>query len=259
MPISAAGLDLIKSFEGYHRKLPSGDCVAYRCPAGVWTLGWGCTVGIREGMVWTPQQAEDALRREIAKFEAAVTRLVTVEINQNQYDALVSFAYNCGEGALAKSTILRRTNAGDFDGAAKAFAMWNKGGGRVLPGLVRRRAEEAALFLRPVAPSAEPDMPQAVATEEPAPGLAHPKIHLELKQESFWYRAKHRILKTLGIGVPAGASGASLLDDPLTTFGQIAGVVRAHSLVIVGVALVAVVAFEAVQYRDRTNHMEPGQ
>jgi len=90
--ISDAGLDFIKGFEGYHRALPNGDCVAYRCPAGVLTLGYGCTVGIKPGMVWTRQQAEDALRREISTFEAGVVRLVTVPINQNEYDALVSFA-----------------------------------------------------------------------------------------------------------------------------------------------------------------------
>ena len=165
MKISTAGIDLIKSFEGYLKPRPDGSCEAYKCPAGVWTIGWGCTEGVRPGMVWTKDQAEFALRRELAKFEAAVTRLVTVPINQNQYDALVSFAYNCGEGALARSTILKRLNAGDVPGAAAAFGMWTKGGRRVLPGLVKRRQREADLFLSDM--PAEP-MPQAVSVDVPA-------------------------------------------------------------------------------------------
>lgn len=162
--LSDAGVDLIKSFEGYHRALPDGSCVAYRCPAGVWTLGFGNTVGIKPGMVWTRDEAEAALRRELATFEAGVVRLVTVPLNQNEYDALVSFAYNCGLGALERSTLLRKLNAGDREGAADAFGMWTKGGGRVLPGLVRRRKAEAALFLTPVGDDepAQPDMAQSV-------------------------------------------------------------------------------------------------
>lgn len=166
MKLSSAGIDFIVSFEGLHRKIGDGRYVAYKCPAGVWTIYAGCTEGVKAGMVVTEDEGRAMFARELAKFEAAVTRLVTVPLNQNEYDALVSFAYNCGEGALAKSTLLRRLNAGDRAGAAKAFAAWNKGGGRVLPGLVRRRREEAALFLAPIADSVEPDMPQAV---EPSP------------------------------------------------------------------------------------------
>ncbi len=169
MKLSEEGLRLIKSFEGYHTRLKDGSCAAYLCPAGVPTIGYGCTVGVRLGMVWTEQQAEDALAKEVSRFEDAVNRLVTVPINQNEFDALVSFAYNCGEGALAKSSILRRLNKGDRKGAAQAFHLWNKGGGRILAGLVSRRAREAALFLKPVEKPEEPYMPQAVAASaEPA-------------------------------------------------------------------------------------------
>lgn len=168
MKLSEEGLRLIKSFEGYHTRLKDGSCAAYLCPAGVATIGYGCTVGVKLGMVWTEQQAEDALAKEVSRFEDAVNRLVTVPINQNEFDALVSFAYNCGEGALAKSSILRRLNKGDRKGAAQAFHLWNKGGGRVLAGLVSRRAREAALFLKPVDKPEEPFMPQTVsASAEP--------------------------------------------------------------------------------------------
>jgi lysozyme len=162
MKISVAGLELIRSFEGYHRKLPNGDCTTYRCPAGVLTIGFGNTEGIKEGMVWTRAEAEAALLRELAQFEAAVDRLVTVELNQNQFDALVSFSYNCGIGALQKSTLLKKLNTGDYKGAASQFKQWNKGGGRVLPGLVDRRAREATLFMTPVAEAEDPGMAQSV-------------------------------------------------------------------------------------------------
>ena len=172
MKLSKKGLELIQSFEGYHTAQADGSCVAYLCPAGVATIGWGCTEGVKLGMRWTREEADAAFVKELAVFEAAVERLVTVPLNQNEFDALVSFAYNCGSGALGKSTLLRKLNAGDREGAALSFAAWNKGGGRVLKGLVRRRAAEAALFREPVAGDAEPagkvipDMPQKV--DEPA-------------------------------------------------------------------------------------------
>lgn len=173
MQISDAGLDLVKNFEGYLRALPDGNCIAYRCPAGVWTIGWGCTRGVKAGMIWTPEQATEGLCRELAECEAAVSRLVTVEINQHQFDALVSFTYNCGTGALQKSTLLKRLNAGDYAGAAAAFAMWDKakvnGKMTTLRGLTRRRAAEKELFLRPMPEvEAEPEpMPQAVVPPPP--------------------------------------------------------------------------------------------
>lgn len=139
MQASKAGLDLIKQFEGLYLK-------AYRCPAGVPTIGYGHTAGVAMGQTVTQQQADDYLRRDVRQFERAVSRLVRVPLTQGQFDALVSFAFNLGEGALAQSTLLRLLNAGDYAGAAAQFERWNKAGGRVLPGLVRRRAAERALF-----------------------------------------------------------------------------------------------------------------
>lgn len=164
MKISEAGLNLIKEFEGYHAKLPMGDCRAYRCPAGVWTIGWGCTENVKPGMIWTKKEAEEALLKEISKHETAVELMVKAPITQNMFDALVSFSYNCGSGALRKSTIMKRLNEKHYTAAAKAFSMWVKGGGRVLPGLVKRRAMEAALFLKPTKekPNPDPSMPQKV-------------------------------------------------------------------------------------------------
>lgn len=163
MKLSDNGLRLIRSFEGYHDRQADGSCKAYRCPAGVWTCGWGSTAGVTANTHWTEAEATERLAAEIAKFERAVDQLVTVPLNQNQFDALVSFAYNCGSGALEKSTLLKKTNSGNFEAAAREFPKWNKGGGRVLPGLVARRAREEALFLKPMEEPAAPIMPQAVA------------------------------------------------------------------------------------------------
>jgi lysozyme len=167
MQISDEGLRLIRSFEGYHTRLKDGSCAAYLCPAHVPTIGFGCTEGVKLGMVWTAEEAEAALRREIAKFEAVVNRLVTASINQNEFDAMVSLAYNIGAAAFERSSVLKRLNKGNRAGAAQAFEMWNKGGGRVLPGLVSRRKREAALFLKPVEAPQEPAMPQAVTEAKP--------------------------------------------------------------------------------------------
>lgn len=162
MQMSDEGLRLVKSFEGYHSRQKDGSCAAYLCPARVPTIGWGCTEGVRLGMTWTEGEAEAGLRRELAKFEAGVQRLVTVDLTQNQFDALVSLTYNIGLGAFAKSTVLKRLNRGDYEGAAQAFHAWRKGGGRVLGGLISRRQREAALFLKPDERPADPYMPQKV-------------------------------------------------------------------------------------------------
>lgn len=138
--IGSKGIALIKKYEGLR-------LAAYRCPAGVPTLGYGSTSGIRMGMTCTESQAEQMLRKDLVRFEAAVNRLVKVKITQNMFDALCSFAFNLGEANLANSTLLRLLNAGDFKGASAQFERWNKAAGKVLKGLTLRRQAEAALFL----------------------------------------------------------------------------------------------------------------
>lgn len=138
--IGKAGLDLIKDFEGLKLR-------AYLCPAKVWTIGYGSTgPHVTAGKVITEAEAEALLRQDLSRFEQAVTRLVTVPLTQNQYDALVSFAFNVGIAALERSTLLKRVNARLFDQAAAEFSKWNRAAGRPLAGLTRRRAAEAALF-----------------------------------------------------------------------------------------------------------------
>jgi GH24 family phage-related lysozyme (muramidase) len=134
------GLTLVKSFEGLR-------LTAYQDAVGVWTIGYGTTDGVKPGMQITEQQAEDFLRRDIARFEPAVASLVKVPLTSDQFSALVSFVYNLGPGSLQQSTLLRLLNQGNIQGAADEFPRWNKAGGRVLAGLTRRRNAERALFL----------------------------------------------------------------------------------------------------------------
>jgi len=176
--LTAAGANLIKHFEGLKEK--SGDRYKpYVCPAGVLTVGWGTTHHgghkFDAASRWTLQECHDAFIKDMGTFERAVRRLVKVPLTANQYDALVSFCYNCGEGNLAKSTLLKKVNAGDHKGAAAEFHKWNKGGGKVLAGLTRRRASESLLYQgipdlnydgkADPKPPAEP-MPQAVDNPE---------------------------------------------------------------------------------------------
>ena len=149
MKISEKGLFMIERFEGCLLK-------ASNKLDGVWTIGYGQTgryygKRVRRGMTTTKAEAHAWLRdHSIKTYEDAVTQAVKVPLNQNQFDALVSFTYNVGIGALKQSTALRKLNAGDYAGAADALTMWTKCNGKVLAGLVRRRKEERALFLTPV-------------------------------------------------------------------------------------------------------------
>lgn len=140
--LNQAGLDLIKRFEGFKSR-------AYRDPVGVVTIGWGHTRTARLGQIVTRQQGEALLRQDIAEFERAVETLVDVPLTDNQFAALVSLAFNIGAGALRRSTLRHKLNAGDYSGAAREFLRWDKAGGRVLKGLSQRRYAEMSLFLRP--------------------------------------------------------------------------------------------------------------
>lgn len=266
MKISPAGLAFIQDFEGYHRKLPDGGCAAYRCQIGngmddgKWTIGFGCTEGITASTIWTRAQADEAFLRELSRFEAAVTRLVTVPMNQHQYDALVSFAYNCGEGALAKSTLLRKFNAGDSEGAAQAFGSWTKSRGIVVSGLVRRRAAEAAMFREPAAISSEPDMPQTVDEPEPlGSGEMHFEMHHAMQESSWVYSAQNWCRKKLGLPVAGGAAGVSLLDDPMSTLGGVVQFAQAYGLRIVAVAVVVLLVVEGAAAIARQKAIEASQ
>lgn len=140
MKTSKYGIDIIKQFEGLR-------LTAYKCAAGVWTIGYGHTEGVTGAMVINEAAASELLARDLEKFETGVSELVKVELNQNQFDALVSFAFNVGLGNLAKSTLLKKINGGRPVCEVQAeFLRWNKAGGKVLAGLTKRRNAEAYLF-----------------------------------------------------------------------------------------------------------------
>ena len=139
--ILEAALPLVKAYEGCHLK-------AYKCPAGVWTIGWGQTgKDIKEGIVWTQAQADAALEKSLAEFAEGVLKLIKVRLRPEQLGALVSFAYNVGLGNLSKSTLLRLVNEGkDVDAIVAQFLVWNKAGGKPLLGLLYRRVSEALMY-----------------------------------------------------------------------------------------------------------------
>jgi lysozyme len=156
--VSDAGKSLIKHFEGVHRR-------PYLCPAILWTVGVGRVLYPEQNQLKIPERKAYPLRSEhdkdwsddaidllfdadLLRFESGVLRLCPDSaLSQGQFDALVAFSFNCGLGALQASTLRRLYNAGDVEGAADEFPKWNKGGGRVLAGLTRRRLEERNLFL----------------------------------------------------------------------------------------------------------------
>jgi len=165
-PIPLAGVELIADAEGLRLN-------AYRCPAGVWTIGWGQTEDVSPGMMWTREEADADFCRALTARAAAVRNVCTRPPNGNELAALVSLSYNIGQAAFARSTALRRHNEGDAQSAARAFGLFNKArvGGVLaeLPGLTARRAAEAALYLQPDAGAPVERMPQAV---EPSSSLS---------------------------------------------------------------------------------------
>lgn len=275
MQISNRGLDIIKAFESYKRALTDGRCQAYQCVVGKdkngrpiydgkWTIGWGCTEGVTAGMIWTREQAEVALRREVAKAAAIVARHVKVPLNQNQVDACISLAYNIGEGGaidrrtgkpvpgFSNSTVLRRINARDWQGASAAFAMWvNSNGVKNVPGLVRRRAQEAALFLEPDYPSevVEPtdehaeepslEMPQTVEEDRPSSAAWHAEAHSALKEASGLYNANRGAVKLIASAIVTAAA-----------------YVGEHALEIAAVGLGAATVFVLLQLASRNKWLQ---
>jgi GH24 family phage-related lysozyme (muramidase) len=162
--INQAGLDLVKEFEGFHSRrfksgpkkgqtVPNGGVTAYFDPVNIPTIGYGHTHKVTSAdvdvKVISPKEAEELLRGDLKTAEDAVSNLITVKLNDNEFSALVSFTFNVGAGALKNSTLRKRLNRGDnrTSVANEEFRKWVKAGGRVLQGLVRRRRAERDLFL----------------------------------------------------------------------------------------------------------------
>ena len=158
MKIDATGLALLKDFEGC-------SLTAYPDITGVPTMGYGFTVGVKMGDTMTQEQCDDRLQREIRAYEIAVWNAVAGDVTQNEFSALVSFSWNVGIAGMQKSSVIRAHNRGDKQAAARAFGMWNKAGGKIISGLTRRRAAEAAMYLTDG--EADEPMPQVVDAEKP--------------------------------------------------------------------------------------------
>jgi lysozyme len=156
MKVSQKCIEQIKKDEGVRSR-------PYQCPALLWTIGVGHVIDPNHAKVpladrkqlpipagWdrvlSADEIDDILRKDLARFEAGVSRLIKVELTQGQFDALVSFSFNVGLGNLQNSTLRMKVNRSDFEGAAEQFLVWTKAGGRVLPGLVKRRTHEKEMF-----------------------------------------------------------------------------------------------------------------
>ncbi|WP_434462187.1 lysozyme [Serratia plymuthica] len=148
MVISNQGINLIKHFEGYRLKAYP-DPATHNVP---WTIGYGWTqlvdgIQVHPEMVITEEKAEQLLKKGLKQYQLIIDKLVTTPLNQHQFDACVSLVYNIGRSAFNTSTLLKKLNSGDIEGAAEEFLRWNKANGKVMQGLVERRAAEKALFL----------------------------------------------------------------------------------------------------------------
>ncbi len=241
MNISDAGLKLIMQFEGLRLK-------AYRCPAGVLTIGYGHTSAagapeVRDGMRISAQEAEEILKRDLAGFETAVAGLAKKNLTQAQFDVLVSFGYNCGIGALKASTLLKRVNAGAFDAVPAELMKWTKAKGKELPGLVRRRRAEAAFWR---------GLPIGIDKQEArtAPDLPLPPKTITQSKEA------NAAILAGGAGVVAAASeamplvreGASIMPILVESLGRPAFIA----------ALITVAAALAIWFWRRQRLLEQG-
>ena len=139
MKLGERGTEILKYFEGC-------KLTAYQDSVGVWTIGYGHTKGVYDGMTVTQDQAEQMLLSELEEYEGYIKDMVTVPLTQNQFDALVVWVYNLGPTNFRNSTLLKELNAGNYNAAGQEITRWNKAGGKVLAGLVKRREAEAQLF-----------------------------------------------------------------------------------------------------------------
>ena len=139
MNLGYNGTKILKFFEGCR-------LTAYQDSVGVWTIGYGHTKGVYDGMTITQEEAEQMLLAELEEYEGYIEKYVTVPLTQNQFDALVVWVYNLGPTNFRNSTLLKELNAGNYNAAGQEITRWNKAGGKVLAGLVKRREAEAKLF-----------------------------------------------------------------------------------------------------------------
>lgn len=209
MRVSPEGLKFLKRQEGEELEV-------YRDSVGLPTVGVGHLLTAAEKKKWkvgdriTQAESDALLIADLKRFEDCVTNSVTVPVNQNQFDALVSLAFNIGERGFTRSSVLRKLNLKDYEGAAEAFLMWNKAGGKVSEGLNKRRQREKALFLRPAKESASEQNPAKEFTSEQSPAVipqetpAEPAVTPNEQTGSAQTQVSIFTKVTTGIGVITG-------------------------------------------------------
>ena len=237
MHMSPEGMNaLLKKFEGCKLK-------AYRCPANVCTIGYGHTSAagapqVADGMIITQADAEDILKRDIVKYEIAVMDLVKVKLTQNQFDVLVDFAYNAGVGNLKSSTMLKKINSGDLDAVPAELMKWTKGGGKVLPGLVRRRQAAGAWW------SADQHVEEQEQRTDPDP------VPVRTMADS---KQGNAALLTAGLGTLGVAKEiAAQAKDASDTADQLMGLLHNVNFVI----MLAIIGAGAAIWFWRKKHMD---
>lgn len=230
--------NLLQKFEGC-------KLTAYKCPAGVWTIGYGHTSAagnpqVAGGLTITQVEAENILAKDLATFEQGVMKCVAVKLNQNQFDVLVDFAYNAGIGALQKSTLLKKVNAGDFDAVPAELMKWTKGGGKELPGLVRRRQAEIAVWSKVDDHAVDEPDHRAEPDAQPA------KTMMDSKQGN-------AALATTAIGgLSAAKEITAQAQDASDLMGTITGLLHNQNFLL----MVALVGIGGAIWYWRKQHME---
>lgn len=229
MKLSSRGLELIKRHEGLRLK-------AYTCSAGVWTIGYGHTgPDVTPDLLITKEHADRLLAEDVADAEKGVFTRLKTPPTQNQFDAMVSLAFNIGVGAFAKSTVLRLYNAGDTLGASKAFALWNKAGGKENKGLLKRRLAEAELFLEPEEFTGQ----LGLFTEEPAPPQTGA---IEERTPKPVLRSSSGKVQAAGMGMSSlavAAAAVSQIGDAVPQIKVILDLLNTHLYLVLGLAGIA--------------------
>jgi lysozyme len=254
MQMSQEGIDaLLKKFEGCKLR-------AYRCPANVCTIGYGHTSAagapaVTDGMTITQKQADEMLRRDLVKYETAVFNMVKQPLTQHQFDVLVDFAYNAGVGNLQSSTLLKKVNAAQFDAVPAELMKWTKGGGKVLPGLVKRRQAESAWWMAheisPITPLAGPSAPTEDPTEDEHEQRTEPEsVPVPSMTDS---KQGNAAVITAGLGgLGAAKQIAANAQDASDTADQIMGLLHNTNFMI----MLAVIGLGAAIWYFRKQHME---
>lgn len=206
MQVNAGGMALIESFEGCRTE-------AYRDCVGIWTIGYGHTSAagppqVEPGMTISKTEAQAILKTDVEKFSKGVAASLRVPLNDNQFSALVSFAYNVGLQAFRKSSALRAVNAGKFQAVPSLMALWIKAGGKILPALIARRAAEAALFCKSSESAGRPAHHLTSTHAEQHPAEA-PHIHRPVEPISSTLASRHTVVAAVISSIGGVVSSAA--------------------------------------------------